>query len=115
MKTLEGQQVLMRIFIGERDHYGKQPLHAAIVEMLRREKVAGATVLRGISGFGAKSYLHSAHLLVLSQDLPMVIECVDTKENIDRVMPKIDAMVQEGLVTLETVEVVRYAPKKKDG
>ncbi len=113
MKVLQGQQVLMRIFIGERDHVGKQPLHAAIVEMLRAEKIAGATVIRGLAGFGAKSHLHSTNLLALSQDLPMIIECVDTRENIDRVMPKIDEMVADGLVTLENVEVVRYAPKSK--
>jgi len=81
--------------------------------MLRTEKLAGATVLRGIAGFGANSHLHSAHLLTLSQNLPMVVECVDTRENINRIMPKIDEMVTDGLVTLENIEVVRYAPKEK--
>ena len=114
MKVMQGQQVLMRIFIGERDHVGHQPLHTAILTMLRKEKLAGATVIRGLAGFGAKSHLHSAQLLALSQDLPMIIECVDSRENIDRVMPKIDEMVTDGLVTLENVEVVRYAPKKND-
>jgi PII-like signaling protein len=113
MKVLQGQQVLMRIFIGEQDKHGHKPMHAAIVETLRAEKMAGATVTRGISGFGAKSHLHSAHLLALSQDLPLVIECVDTQENIDRILPKLDAMLDEGLVTLEKVDVIRYAPKKK--
>jgi PII-like signaling protein len=113
MKILEGQQTLMRIFIGEQKKHGHKPLYQAIVEMLRKEKLAGATVLRGITGFGAKSHLRSANLLALSQDLPMVVECVDTKENIDRIMPKIDEMVSEGLVTLEKVEVIRYAPKEK--
>lgn len=89
-------------------------MHAAILEMLREEKMAGATVIRGIAGFGAKSHLHSAHLLALSQDLPMVIECVDTQENIDRILPKLDEMLDDGLVTLEKVNVIRYAPKKKD-
>ena len=112
MKILEGQQTLMRIFIGEQKKHGHQPLYQAIVEMLRKEKLAGATVLRGIAGFGAKSHLHSAHLLTLSQDMPMVIECVDTQENIDRIKPKVDEMVSEGLVTLEKVEVIRYAPKE---
>ena len=111
MKVLQGQQTLMRIFIGEQDKYEHKPLYQAIVEMLREEKLAVATVLRGIAGFGAKSHLHSAHLLALSQDLPMVIECVDSRENIDRIMPKIDEMVTDGLVTLEKVEVIRYAPK----
>lgn len=112
MRVLQGQQMLMRIFVGEQDKYKHQPLYQAIVEMLRKEKLAGATVVRGIAGFGAKSHLHSAHLLALSQDLPMVIECVDTRENIDRIMPKLDEMVTDGLVTLEKVDVIRYAPKK---
>ena len=113
MKVLQGQQTLMRIFIGEQDKYQKKPLYRAIVDMLRTEKLAGATVLRGIAGFGANSHLHSAHLLTLSQNLPMVVECVDTRENINRIMPKIDEMVTDGLVTLENIEVVRYAPKEK--
>ncbi|MHC4525909.1 MAG: DUF190 domain-containing protein [Planctomycetota bacterium] len=112
MRVLQGQQMLMRIFVGEQDKYKHQPLYQAIVEMLRKEKLAGATVVRGIAGFGAKSHLHSAHLLALSQDFPMVIECVDTRENIDRIMPKLDEMVTDGLVTLEKVDVIRYAPKK---
>ena len=109
MKVLQGQQTLMRIFIGEQqDKYQKKPLYQAVVDMLRKEKLAGATVLRGIAGFGASSHLHSTHLLTLSQNLPMVIECVDTRENIDRIMPKIDEMITDGLVTLENIEVVRY-------
>ncbi len=112
MKVLQGQQTLMRIFIGEQDKYQKKPLYQAVMDMLRKEKLAGATVLRGIMGFGANSHLHSTHLLALSQDLPMVIECVDTRENIKRIMPKIDEMVTDGLVTLEKVEVIRYAPKE---
>ena len=111
MKVLQGQQVLMRIFIGEQKKHGHKPLYQAIVEMLRKEKLAGATVLRGITGFGAKSHLHSANLLALSQDLPMVVECVDTRENIYRIMPRIDDMISDGLVTLENVDVIRYAPK----
>jgi len=113
MRVLQGQQTLMRIFIGERDRYGAKPLYKAIVDVLQEEKLAGATVLRGIAGFGAKSHLHSAQLLALSQDLPMVIECVDTRDNIDRVMPQIDSMIKDGLVTLENVEVIRYAPKQE--
>ena len=112
MKVLQGQQTLMRIFIGEQKKYEHKPLYRAIVEMLRKEKLAGATVLRGIAGFGTDSQLRSLNLLALSQDLPMVIECVETRENIDRIMPKIDEMVTDGLVTLEKVEVIRYAPKE---
>ncbi|MHC4855446.1 MAG: DUF190 domain-containing protein [Planctomycetota bacterium] len=114
MRALQGQQTLMRIFVGEQDKYRHQPLYLAIVEMLRAEKLAGATVVRGIAGFGAQSHLHSAHLLALSQDLPMVIECVDTRDNIDRILPKLDEMVTDGLVTLEKVDVIRYAPKEKE-
>jgi len=69
--------------------------------------------LRGIAGFGAKSHLHSANLLALSQDLPIVIECVDTRENIDRILPKLDAILDNGLVTLGNVGVIRYAPEEK--
>lgn len=114
MRVLQGQQVLMRIFIGEQNKVGHRPLHTAILEMLREEKMAGATVIRGIAGFGAKSHMHSAHLLSLSQDLPMIIECVDTQEHIDRILPKLDEMVKDGLVTLEKVDVIRYAPKARE-
>jgi hypothetical protein len=115
MRILDGDQVLMRIFIGEADRHGTQPLYHALVELLRREKLAGATVLRGVAGFGAKSHLHAAHLLRLSQDLPIVIEAVDSQENIDRVLPAIDRLVHEGLITLEKVRVLRYAPADAAG
>jgi len=111
MRGLEGEQVLMRIFIGEADRYDGKPMHQHLLKLLREQKLAGATVLRGISGFGAKSHLHTAHLLSLSQDLPMVIEVVDSREHIDRVLPMIDDILREGLITLEKVTVVRYAPK----
>lgn len=111
MRVMRGEQVLMRIFIGEADKHGKQPLYQALLELLRREKFAGATVLRGIAGFGAKSHLHSAHLLRLSQDLPIVVEVVESQQNIDRVMPQIDDIVAEGLITMEKVQVIRYAPR----
>ena len=114
MKILEGQQTLMRIFIGEQKKHAHQPLYQAILETLRKENLAGATVLRGIAGFGAKSHLHSANLLTLSQDLPMVIECVDTRENIDRVLPKIEDIISDGLLTLENVDVIRYGPKRTE-
>lgn len=105
---LEGEGKLLRIFIGESDKHGRKPLYQAIVEMLREEGLAGATVLRGIEGFGAKSHLHTARILRLSEDLPIVIEVADTAERIEAVMPKIDEMVTEGMVTLERVEVVAY-------
>ncbi len=101
MRVLDGEQVLMRIFIGEADFCGRKPLYQALVEFFRKEKLAGATVLRGTLGFGAKSHLHTAQLLRLSQDLPVVIEVVDTPEKIDAVLPRIEKMVTDGLITLE--------------
>ena len=103
-----GEQTLMRIFIGEGDKAGAQPLYHALVEMFRREKLAGVTVLRGIEGFGAKSHLHTTQLLRLSQDLPIVIEVVDSQENIERVLPQVDSMLHKGLITMEKVLVIRY-------
>ena len=111
MRILEGEQKRMRIFISESDKGGDGPLYRELMELFRKEKLAGATVFRGIAGFGAKSHMHSASLLSLSQDLPMIIEVVDTAENIERIMPQIDQIVPEGLITLEDVHVVRYAPK----
>lgn len=111
---LEGEGKLLRIFIGESDKHGRKPLYQAIVEMLREEGMAGATVLRGIEGFGATSHLHTARILRLSEDLPIVIEVADTAERIEAIMPKIDEMVTDGMVTLERVEVVSYRAQKKD-
>lgn len=99
---------LLRIFIGESDIFNGRPLYQAIVELLRAEGLAGATVLRGIEGFGKSSRLHTAHILRLSEDLPIVIECVDTRENIEAVLPGLDAMIGDGLVTMERVEVRVY-------
>lgn len=109
MRRLEGEQVLMRIFIGESDRWHGRPLYQAVVERLRTEHdVAGATVTRGLMGFGLHSRLHTANLLRLSQDLPVVIEIVDTQDAIDAVLPILDEMVPEGLITLEKVRVIRY-------
>ena len=99
---------LLRIFIGESDRWHHQPLYEAIVLKARELGLAGATVLRGPMGFGANSHLHTAKILRLSVDLPMIIEIVDAKEKIDELMPHIDEMVQEGLVTLEKVQVIKY-------
>ena len=110
---LEGEGKLLRIFIGESDKHGRKPLYQAIVEMLRQEGMAGATVLRGIEGFGAASHLHTARILRLSGDLPIVIEVADTAERIEAIMPKIDEMVSDGMVTLERVEVVTYRAQEK--
>lgn len=99
---------LLRIFIGESDHWQGTPLYEAIVLKARELHLAGATVLRGPMGFGANSRMHTAKLLRLSEDLPLIVEIVDAKEKIDAFMPYIDEMVQEGLVTIEPVEVIKY-------
>jgi len=114
MTRLVGEQVLMRIFIGESDRHGHRPLHEALVELLRKEGFAGATVLRGVSGFGAHSVYHTQKLLDLSADLPLVVEVVDSQERIDAVMPAIDAMMGGGMITLEKATVIRYShdPRK---
>ena len=104
----EGEGRLLRIFVGESDRWHGKPLYEAIVEVARREGLAGATVLRGIEGFGADSRLHTSRILRLSEDLPVVIEIVDRPELIDAVLPKLDEMVSEGLVTVETVRVIAY-------
>jgi len=99
---------LLRIFVGESDRWHNHPLYEAIVLKARELHLAGATVLRGPMGFGARSRLHTAKILRLSEDLPIVIEIVDTREKIDTLLPHIDEMVEDGLVTLERVEVIKY-------
>ncbi|HET7035092.1 MAG TPA: DUF190 domain-containing protein [Thermomicrobiaceae bacterium] len=101
-----GDGKALRVYIGEADHWQGKPLYQAIVELLRAEGLAGATVLRGVAGFGANSRLHTAHLLRLSQDLPLVIETVDRAEQIAAVLPRLKEMVQQGLITLADVEIV---------
>jgi len=108
MRKITGEQYLMRIFIGESDKYEGKTLYQYLVEFFKKEKLAGTTVLRGIAGFGAKSHLHTDSILRLSSDLPIVIEVVDTKEHIDRVLAKIDSIIKEGLITLEKVNVIKY-------
>ncbi|HOI43018.1 MAG TPA: DUF190 domain-containing protein [Elusimicrobiales bacterium] len=99
---------LLRIFIGESDKADGRPLYEAIVLKARELNLAGATVLRGIMGFGADSRVHTAKLLELSEDLPVIIEMVDVKENLDKLMPFLDEHVREGLITLEDVKVIKY-------
>lgn len=99
---------LLRIFIGEQDKWRGQPLYEAIVHLARKEGLAGATAIKGFMGFGAKSHLHTAKLLRLSEDLPIVIEIVDGEESINNFLPHLDEMVKEGLITLEKVHVVMY-------
>lgn len=99
---------LLRIFIGESDRWHGRPLYEAIVLKARELHLAGATVLRGPMGFGANSRVHTAKILRLSEDLPIVIEIVDGRDKIDLLLPHVDEMVEEGLVTLERVEVFKY-------
>lgn len=105
-ETREGK--LLRIFIGDSDKWEGKPLHQALVETAREHGLAGATVLHGLMGFGAHSRLHSASILRLSADLPVVIEIVDVPERIEAFLLIVDTMVQEGMVTIETVTVVIY-------
>ena len=105
---ISGEGKLLRIFVGESDHHEGKPLYQALVERVRAEGLAGATVLRGIEGFGASSHLHTSRILRLSQDLPIVVEIVDTTEQIDRILPIVDDMVGDGMVTVERVEVLTY-------
>ena len=105
---LTGEALLLRIFIGESDKWHGQPLYEAIVLKARELHLAGATVLRGPMGFGAHSRLHTTKVLRLSEDLPIIIEIVDTREKIDTLLPFIDEVVQEGLVTQEKVQVIQY-------
>jgi PII-like signaling protein len=110
MRVLDGEQSLVRIFIGDSDRWHHQSLDQALVERLRKEGFAGVTVLRGIAGFGGASVIHTAHLVDLSADLPIVVEVVDDQEHVDRLLPILDEMLTGGaLVTIEKVRVVRYA------
>lgn len=105
---IEGPGKILRVYIGESDTWQGRPLYQAIVRRLREQGIAGATVLRGIEGFGAHSRLHTARILRLSEDLPIVIEVVDREDRIRDVLPILDEMVTEGLVTIEDVDVLVY-------
>jgi hypothetical protein len=108
MRALEGERVLVRIFFGESDKWHHRPLETALLERLRAEGFAGATVFRGVAGFGANSIIHTTHLLELSGDLPVVIEVVDSEEQVAKLTPILDEMMGEGLVTMEKVRVLKY-------
>ena len=114
MRVLDGDQFLVRIFLGESDTWHHTPLSRAILERLRAEGFAGATVMHGVAGFGASSVIHTASLIELSTDLPIVIEVVDDQAHIDRLLPILDEMITGGaLVTMERVRVLKYAPAQK--
>ena len=112
-EKFEGERTLMRIHIGESDKWHGKPLYEAIVEMLRKEGFSGVTVLRGVGGYGGSSVYHTDKILRLSQDLPIVLEIVETTERIEQILPKLDAMVDGGLITLEKVRVILYRAAKK--
>lgn len=106
----KGERTLMRILIGESDKYHGKPLYEALLEHFRRKGLAGATVLRGVAGFGAESVVHTEKVLRLSLDLPIVIEVVETEETIHSILPDLDEMIGGGLVTLERARVIMYRP-----
>lgn len=105
---IEGEAILLRIHIGEADRWEGKPLYKKLVEVLRENHIAGATVLRGILGFGKSTIIHSASILDLSEDLPIVIEVVDTEEKIQKIIPIIEKYVKNGLITMEKVKVIKY-------
>ncbi len=109
---IEGEGQLLRIFIGESDSWEGKPLHDAIVRRAREAGLAGATVLRGLEGFGAHSRIHTAKILRLSEDLPLVVEIVDKPERIQAFLPILDEMVTEGMITLENVHIIAYRHEK---
>src|SRR5579859_6870022 len=112
-ERFEGERTLMRIHIGESDRWHHKPLYEAIVELLRAEKFSGASVLRGVGGYGSSSVYHTDKILRLSQDLPIVVEVIESTERIEQILPNLDEMVEGGLITLEKVRVILYRAAKK--
>ena len=112
-EKFEGERTLMRIHIGESDKWHGKPLHEVIVEMLRKEGFSGATVLRGVAGYGGSSIYHTDKILRLSQDLPIIVEVVEYTDRIEQILPRLDEMVEGGLITLEKVRVILYKAAKK--
>lgn len=112
-EKFEGDRTLMRIHVGESDKWHGKPLHQAIVELLRKEGFSGATVLRGVGGYGGSSIYHTDKLLRLSQDLPLIVEAVEYTDRIEKILPRLDEMLDGGLITLEKVRVILYRPGKK--
>ena len=108
MPRFSGEKTLMRIFISEADKCEGKPLYKVLVEMLRVQGFAGATVLKGVAGFGAHSVMHTDQLLRLSTELPLVIEVVDDEEKIEKIVPQFDELMQGGMITLEKARVIRY-------
>lgn len=109
MTKFVGEKTLMRIFLGENDREGHRPLYEVLVEILRKEGFVGATVLKGVAGFGSRSIYHTDKFLRLSEDLPVIIEVVDSKDKVESIMPQIEAMMKGGMITLEKVTVIHYS------
>jgi uncharacterized protein len=112
-QKFEGEQTLMRIHIGESDKWHGKLLYEAIVEMLRKEGFSGVTVLRGVGGYGGSSIYHTDKLLRLSQDLPVILEVIESQERVDQILPRLDEMVDGGLITLEKVRVILYRAARR--
>ncbi|NTV45058.1 MAG: DUF190 domain-containing protein [Chlorobiales bacterium] len=114
---LRGEAKLLRIFIGEQDKYENRSLYEKIVVMAREAGLAGATVMKGVFSYGATSRIHTAKIFDFTQDMPMIIELVDTEEKINAFMPKLDEVLEQSgggaLITIESVEIIKYAPKKE--
>lgn len=108
MHGFKGERTLMRIHLGSNDRWHNRPLHEAIVDLLRAEKFAGATVFRGILGFGASARVHQPSMFRLSADAPIIVECVETEDKIEAILPRLDEMIGGGLITLERVRVIMY-------
>jgi len=106
--TIPEEGYLLRVFIGESDRHGHQPLYESIVLQAREAGLAGATVLRGVMGYGKHSILHTAKILRLSEDMPMIVEIVDSLEKIEKFLPVLDELIKDGLVTIEKVRVIHY-------
>jgi len=111
-EKFEGERTLLRIHIGESDKWHHKPLYEALIEMFHHEGFAGVTILRGVGGFGSTSRIHTDKILRLSQELPVIIEVVEYTERIERLLPRLDEMIDGGLVTMEKVRVILYRPGK---
>ena len=109
MRGIEGEQIMLRLMLSESRTHDHRPLFRKLVEVLRQEGMAGATVLKGVAGFGHDRQIHTVDIEVAASGLPMVIEVVDTQEHIDRVLPKLEALMEGGVIMLERAHVIRYA------
>jgi uncharacterized protein len=115
MHGFQGERTLMRIHIGESDKYHGKPLYKAIIDLLRERQYAGATVFRAMTGFGASARVRTDRIEVLSLDLPIVVEVVETEEKIQAILPELDEMIGGGLITLERARVILYRPGTRSG